>query len=153
MFPGQREKQVSPKPEYLLQDFLLLPSKGTSSSTPSPAPWDDGNGVCLLLAACGHRWGKQQIHAAEPRIVLREHTSLCARHCFPTADFGSSSCLPSLSAVSGKAAQRDKHSSGGAGTGTSSGKLLKGLGNLSLQNAVADCLQPPWVVLSPAESR
>lgn len=53
MFPGQREKQVSPKPEYLLQDFLLLPRKGTSSSTPSPSPWDDGNKVCLLLAAVG----------------------------------------------------------------------------------------------------
>lgn len=60
MFPGQREKQVSPKPEYLLQDFLLLPRKGTSSSTPSPATWDDGNRVCLLLAARGHLWGKQQ---------------------------------------------------------------------------------------------
>lgn len=37
-------------------------------------------------------------------------------------------------------------------TGASPGSLPKGLGNLSLQNDITDCFQPPWVVFFPAES-
>lgn len=153
MFPGQGEKQVSPKrgSVSLARFFSRCLARGPA---PPPRPRSsatrgDGSRACISLLPTATRGENHVPHEAEPRLGLREDgIPLCPALAALPQRISSGFRLPSPT----RGAWEQRTRLGVAlSAGASPRSLLKGLGNLSLQNAITDCFQSLWLFSSLRE--